>query len=208
MSIPIRGRDRGRGRRPGTPDTRGEILAAARTSFAARGYAATTIREVAATARVDPSLVHHYFGSKDDLFLAALEVPIDPRRVLAGVFANGLDGAGERLLRAVLAVWADPERRKPVEALVRSALAPHEGPSLLEEGFLRMILVPLGEHLPRGEAERRGALVASQMLGLLLGRYVVRLTPLATASEDELVAWVAPVLQRYLTGPRPEPGSS
>jgi AcrR family transcriptional regulator len=199
---------RGRGRRRGQPDTRGEILAAARTSFAARGYGATTIREVAAAAGVDPSLVHHYFGSKDDLFRAALEVPVDPRQVVAGVFAEGLDGAGERLLRAILAVWADPERRKPLEALVRSALAPHEGPSLLEEGFVRMIIGPLRELVPKAEAERRGALVASQILGLFLGRYVARLTPLATADDDELVAWVAPVLQRYLTGPPPERGPS
>ncbi len=194
---------RGRGRRPGTPDTRGQILAAARSSFAAQGYRATTIREVASAAGVDPSLVHHYFGSKDDLFLAALEVPVDPRKVFAGVFAEGLDGAGERLVRAVLAVWSDPERRQPIEALVRSAITPHQGTSLLEDGFLRIMVGPLRELLPAGEAERRGAMLATQMLGLFLGRYVVRLGPLADASDDEVVAWVGPVVQRYLTGPWP-----
>ena len=86
-----------RGRRPGAPDTRAEVLAAARASFAEKGFRGTTIRAVAASAGVDPALVHHYFGSKDDLFLAALQMPVDPREVLAPVVALGPDGAAARL---------------------------------------------------------------------------------------------------------------
>src|SRR6478736_4707021 len=96
-----------RGRRPGTPDTRTAILHAARKAFAARGFSGTTIRSAATDAGVDAALVHHYFGTKDDLFVAAMELPIDPRPVIAGVVAGGPDGAGERLLRAFLSVWDD-----------------------------------------------------------------------------------------------------
>src|SRR4051812_30128042 len=96
---------RGRGRRRGGPDTRGEILAAARQSFAGKGFTGTTIRAVAADAGVDPALVHHYFGAKEDLFLAALEIPVDPRRLVPPVFDEGVAGAGERLVRVFLSVW-------------------------------------------------------------------------------------------------------
>ena len=88
-----------RGRRPGSPDTRAAVLSAARERFAAQGYAGTSVRAVAAAAGVDPALVHHYFGTKDDLFLAALEVKVDPRLAMLPVIEGGVDGAGERLLR-------------------------------------------------------------------------------------------------------------
>ena len=90
-----------RGRRPGAPDTRAAILGAARARFADQGFGGTTIRAVAGDAGVDAALVHHYFGSKDDLFLAALELPVDPRQILLPAVAGGIDGAGERILRAL-----------------------------------------------------------------------------------------------------------
>jgi len=199
MSVPARGR----GRRPGGPDTRGAILLAARRSFADKGFGSTTIRAVAADAEVDPALVHHYFGSKDDLFLAALEIPVDPRALLPTVFEEGLRGAGERLLRIFLSVWDDPGARLPLIALVRSSLA-QEGPeSLLQQGILRMILEPLRTALPSAEADRRVQLVISQMAGLVMTRYLLALEPLASMPRDEVVAWVAPTLQRYLDGPLP-----
>src|SRR5919204_863212 len=98
-----------RGRRPGAPDTRATILEAARASFAESGFAGTTIRRVASAAGVDAALVHHYFGTKDDLFLAAMELPVDPRQALAPALADGAEGAGERLLRVFLTLWDDPE---------------------------------------------------------------------------------------------------
>ncbi|MDX6299138.1 MAG: hypothetical protein QOF53_352 [Nocardioidaceae bacterium] len=199
MSAPARGR----GRRPGGPDTRGAILLAARRSFADKGFGSTTIRAVAAEAEVDPALVHHYFGSKDDLFLAALEIPVDPRALLPTVFEGGVTGAGERLLRIFLSVWDDPRARLPLIALVRSSLV-QEGPeSLLQQGILRMILEPLRTALPSAEADRRVQLVISQMAGLVMTRYLLALEPLASMPADEVVAWVAPTLQRYLDGPLP-----
>ncbi|MGH3444784.1 MAG: TetR family transcriptional regulator [Nocardioidaceae bacterium] len=198
------GRPGARGRRPGGPDTRGDILDAARASFAERGFGSTTIRAVAASAGVDPALVHHYFGSKDDLFLAALQIPADPRELAPGIFAEGIDGAGERLVRLVLSVWDDPARRAPLVALVRSSIS-REGPeSLLEAGILRMVLAPLRSVLPGPEGVRRSQLAATQMLGLIVGRYVLEFEPLASMPAEELVGWVAPTVQRYLDGPLPE----
>jgi AcrR family transcriptional regulator len=192
---------RGRGRRPGGPDTRSQILEAARRSFADRGFAGTTIRAVAGDAGVDPALVHHYFGAKDDLFLAALDVPVDPRVLVPPVFAAGTDGAGERLLRLFLSVWDDPQARLPLLALVRAGLVQEAPESLLGQGILRMLLTPLRAALDPADADRRVELVVSQVVGLVVTRYLLRLEPLASMPADELVAAVAPTLQRYLDGP-------
>lgn len=191
-----------RGRRPGGPDTRGAILAAARESFAHKGFAGTTIRAVAASAGVDAALVHHYFGSKDDLFLAALEIPVDPRQVVPMVFAEGVDGAGERLLRVFVSVWEDPEARLPLIALVRASLGEAGPVNLLREGVLRMVFAPLREILPGPDAEQRVQLVLSQLVGLVVTRYVLAVEPLASMPADEVVAWIAPTVQRYLDGDR------
>ncbi len=194
---------RGRGRRPGGPDTRGQILAAARESFADKGFGSTTIRGVAADAGVDPALVHHYFGSKDDLFLAALEIPVDPRVLVPTVFDDGVDGAGERLVRLLLSVWDDPATRLPLIALLRSSLVQGTPETLLQQGILRMVLQPMRDALPAEEADRRVQLVISQMVGLVVTRYLLALEPLASMPAEQVVAWVAPTLQRYLDGPRP-----
>jgi AcrR family transcriptional regulator len=188
-----------RGRRPGAPDTKAEVLAAARSSFAEKGYRGTTIRAVAAAAGVDPALVHHYFGSKDDLFLAALQMPVDPRELLAPVIAAGPDGAGERLLRTFLAVWDDPETQAQLVAVFRSVLSA-DGATLLKEGFIPVIVTPVLSHLVRDRPEVRIPLVASQVVGLIVTRYVVAFPPMAQLSAEEVVARMGPVLQHYLTG--------
>ena len=192
-----------RGRRPGAPDTRATILATARELFASSGYAGTSMRAVGTGAGVDAALVHHYFGSKDDLFLAALEIPVDPRALVPTVFEPGVEGAGERLLRLFLSVWDDPATRLPLIALVRSSFTEEAPETLLQQGILRMVLQPLRAALPAAEADRRVQLVASQLIGLVMTRYVLALEPLASLPSEDIVAWVAPTLQRYLDGPLP-----
>jgi AcrR family transcriptional regulator len=197
------GRASTRGRRPGAPDTRSEILGAARALFASRGFAGTSVRAVAAEAGVDPALVHHYFGTKDDLFVAALQLPVDPRELLAPVLAQGLDGAAERVLRVFLGVWDNPEHRLPFLGLVRSVLEP-EGERLLREGFIPVVMIPVGEALGVERPQVRMPLVATQILGLILVRYVLAVEPVASMSADEVVAHFAPVVQRFLADPLPD----
>jgi len=191
-----------RGRRPGTPDTRAAILGTARTSFADKGYAGTTIRGVAAAAGVDAALVHHYFGTKDDLFVAALELPVDPREAIAPALVGGPDGAGERVLRVFVAVWDDPANTPVFVALARTLLDPSSS-HLLRDGFLPVVLQPVGRALALDRPDFRMSLVASQMLGIILGRYVLALEPLASLPADAVVATYAPTIQRYLTGDLP-----
>ncbi|WP_408897899.1 TetR/AcrR family transcriptional regulator [Nocardioides sp. R1-1] len=190
----------GRGRRRGSPDTRAAILEAARARFADAGFSGTTIRGVAADAGVDPALVHHYFGSKDDLFVAALELPVDPRAVLAERVAGPLEGAGERLLRALLSVWDDPEVRPALLAMVRRLIEPG-GETLFREGFLPVVLAPLGAALGVDDPERRMQLVASQVIGVIVLRYVVRAEAIVAMDADALVTAYAPVLDGFLAGP-------
>lgn len=187
-----------RGRRPGSPDTRTTILAAARESFAAAGFSGTTVRGVAATAGVDAALVHHYFGTKHELFLAAVELPLDPRERIAPVVAGGPNGAGARLLGTFLAAWDDPDLQPGLVAAARSVMAPG-GERLLRDAFIPAILAPtLGPLMP-DHREERLALVVSQMLGMVLTRYVMKVEPIASLPAEDLVARMAPTLQRYFT---------
>ena len=196
------GRRRGRPPRTESAGTRERILDAAREEFAERGYEKTSVRGIAKAAGVDSALVHHYFGSKDDLFIAALEIPVDPRQVVPMVFAEGVEGAGERLMRMFLSVWEDPEARLPLIALVRASLGEAGPVNLLREGVLRMIFTPLREILPGDDAEERVQLVLSQLVGLVVARYVLAVEPLASMPPEDVVAWVAPTVQRYLDGDR------
>ena len=188
-----------RGRRPGAPDTRAQVLDAARASFAEKGFRSTTIRAVAATAGVDPALVHHYFGTKDNLFLAALEMPVDPRELLAPVVQQGPDGAGERLLRTFLSAWDDPDIQVRLLAVVRSVLD-DDGGQLLTEGFIPVVVGPVLAQLVADQPEVRIPLVVSQVVGLIVALYVLALPPMALMPADELVARMGPVIQHYLTG--------
>lgn len=191
-----------RGRRPGSPDTRAAILAAARELFAERGFAGTSVRAVAAAAEVDPALVHHYFGRKDDLFMAALEFPVDPRELLTGVVEAGPDGAGARFLRVFLSVWDDEELRPRLLAFVRTVLEP-SGRELFRHGFLDVVALPVARGLGIDRPETRMPLVASQVFGLIVMRYVLEVEPLASMEREVVVSTYAPTLQRYLTGDLP-----
>ncbi|MEJ7770476.1 MAG: TetR family transcriptional regulator [Geodermatophilaceae bacterium] len=193
-------RQRARGPRPGGPDTRAAVLAAARTEFATRGYDGATIRGIAGAAGVDPALVHHYFGSKSKLFTAALEFPFDPAELIAQVLGGGVEGAGERMLRAVFAAWENPGSRAPMLAVIRTATTSESGAAMLREFLDRNILQRISGALSPDRAPLRAGLVASQMAGLLMTRYVICLPVLATATVEELIAAVTPNVQHYLSG--------
>jgi AcrR family transcriptional regulator len=189
---------RGPGRRPGSPDTRGEILEAARREFAANGYDRTSMRAVARAAGVDPALVHHYFKGKEDLLLAAMEVPFDPRTLIGSVIDGPREETGERLVRMVLGLWEDPQRRPRLLAVIRAAIANEASSHLLRDGFLRLILDQIASIPGLDDARRRGNLVASQIIGLIMTRYVVGLEPIASMPVDDVAATIGPTIQRYL----------
>jgi AcrR family transcriptional regulator len=190
------------GRRPGNQDTREAILAAARQAFADRGYDGASIRHIATSAGVDPALVHHYFGAKDRLFLATMQAPIDPAKVLPQVLAGGVDGLGERIVRMFLSVWDSPAGTTAA-ALLRSAVSHDWSARMLREFLTTQIMRRAMKtlDLDPAEAPLRASLVASQMMGLAMARYILKVEPLTSASPDVVVAAVAPTIQRYLTEP-------
>ncbi|MFF2410550.1 TetR family transcriptional regulator [Streptomyces sp. NPDC058092] len=188
-------------RKSGTtgPDARTRILEAARTEFAERGYDKTSIRGIAKAAGVDPALVHHYFGTKDEVFAAAIELSFEPALVIPAVLGSGTDGMGERLARYFISVWENPASRAPLLAIMRSALT-HEAAAKVLRGFvLRRLLERVAETLDVPDATFRAELAASHMLGIAMLRYVVRAEPLASAPPEKIIEMVAPTLQRYLT---------
>jgi len=201
------------GRRPGTSGTREAILDAARRAFAERGYQQATIREVAGIAGVDPALVHHYFGTKQDLFVAAVEIPINPfEAFVALVSEEGLETLGERLLGLFLSVWDQTEQHSPMLALIRSAVSDERAAAMLREFITEEILGRIARELGTPDARLRTNLVASQLVGLIMARYVIRIEPLASTPAPVLVAAIGPTLQRYITGdiggPSPAAGAS
>jgi AcrR family transcriptional regulator len=210
------GRARRSGRRSGDSGTREAILAAARARFGDLGYDRTTIRTIASDAGVDPALVHHFYGSKEQLFAAAMRLPVNPREVLDAALAPGARGQdeslGEHLLRTVLGVWDVAEMRATFLGLLRSAPTSEQAVVMLREFLAGAILGPLATAVRRaapeaaGDAGYRAALVASQVLGLGMTRYVLELPPLTQVSSDDLIAAIAPNLDRYLSGDITEPG--
>ena len=189
------------GRRPGTSDTEDAILQAARRTFGDRGYDAASIRAIASAAGVDPALVHHYFGSKQQLFLAAVNAPIDPGTFIARVIDGDRGEVGHRLVRTFVTVWDGPAG-VAAAAMLRSAIGNEWASKLFREFIvtqvLRRVRSDLG--LDTEDAPLRMSLVASQMAGLAMVRYVLRIEPLASAPPEAIVASIGPALQRYLTG--------
>ncbi|MFC8277160.1 TetR family transcriptional regulator [Streptomyces sp. NPDC057271] len=185
------------------PGARERILEAARAQFAERGYDKTSVRGIAKAADVDPALVHHYFGTKDEVFAAAIEVSFEPAAVLPAILGGPLDGIGERLARYFIGVWENPVSRAPLLAIIRSALT-HEAAAKVLRGFvLRRLLERIAADLDVPDPKFRAELAASHMIGIAILRYVIKVEPMASADPEEIVAHVAPTLQRYLTDPSP-----
>lgn len=188
------------GRRAGTSDTRTTILDAARRRFAKNGFDKTSIRAVAADAGVDPALVHHYFGTKQQLFAAVVELPVDPEVVLARVDTTPLDQLGETLVGAVVAVWDSPAGAGAV-ALFRSLVAGGDA-SPARDFLLSVVFERIRRRIATDsdDGRLRVALAASQVMGVAISRKIVKLDPVTELPLDRLVAAVGPTVQRYLTG--------
>ncbi|RLU85768.1 TetR family transcriptional regulator [Streptomyces griseocarneus] len=185
----------------GGPGARERILAAARTEFAERGYDKASIRAMARGANVDPALVHHYFGPKEQIFAAAVEVALAP--ALEGpdaVLKGGPDTAGERMTRFFLGIWEAPDTREPLLAIVRSAVANETAAAVFRNLVTSRLMFRIAGELDVAEPELRAELAAAQLIGVVMLRYVIKVEPLASAGLEQLVAQVAPVVQRHLAG--------
>lgn len=196
------------GRRPGAGGTREKIVAAARSHFSEAGYEGSTIRGIAAAAAVDPALVLHYFGTKEGVFQAAVSFPVDPSEFIPRLLAPGLDGLGERLVHFFLETWDSP-KGSPLLGVIRSMVTNEAAAALMRDFVSREVLGRLAKALELDRPQLRASLAASQLIGLAMLRYVVKVEPLASASHDEVASWLGPVVQRYLTDPsatmRPRP---
>ncbi|OBG68269.1 MULTISPECIES: TetR family transcriptional regulator [unclassified Mycobacterium] len=189
---------------PGPRDERGvlaaRILAAARDEFAEHGWAGTAIRAVARTADVDPALIYHYFGSKEGLLDAATTPPQKWLDAVAATWATAKADLGRQLIRTVLDTWTDEEVGPILRAVVLTAA--HEDKTreklrlIVERGLIG------GSTLGADEDERlrRSGLIATQLIGFALLRYVWKIEPIASMPDDQVVAAVGPNLQRYVDG--------
>jgi AcrR family transcriptional regulator len=188
-----------RGRRPGTSKTRQAILDAARARFAADGFTATTIRQVAVDAGVDASLVMQFFGSKNELFGAVMSVPAHALERLSAAFEGPDDGLGERVVRAFIEVWEDDVRSsEPLMAMLRGAIVNEQANVQLREFIQERLLVDAIASRAVEDASLRAGVVSSMLVGLMVGRGIVGVPTLAAADRETLVALVGPAAQSVL----------
>jgi AcrR family transcriptional regulator len=197
-----------RGRRPGASGTRAAILSAAQRQFAEIGYDRTSIRSIADEAGVDQRLVGYFFGSKQQLFIAAVELELSPdlAEVIPDVFSGNRRTLGRRLAQNMLALLEDPRSRDQVIGAVRAAASEPEAARMLREmraRLVREVETPVAEALEDDEVELRIAVVHSLFLGVVMARHIVGAEPLASLDSEQLVALLGPILQRVLTGPLP-----
>nr|WP_234027855.1 TetR family transcriptional regulator [Pseudonocardia dioxanivorans] len=191
---------RRRGRRRAGADTRGALLDAARAEFGERGFDGATVRRIAERAGVDAAMVNHWFGGKEQLFVAALDFPIDIATILDRVLPGPPEELGARIIRTFLGVW-DATGGAPLGTLIRSVASHETAAGMMREFVGTALAQRLVRPVAPDRHELRAALCGSQIIGLGMIRYVLRLEPIASAGHDEVVSATAPTLQRYLTGP-------
>ena len=198
-------RRRGRPRRTesgAAGETRDRILAAAREEFSEHGYEKTSVRGIAKAAGVDSALVHHYFGTKEQLFQAAVETVFAPALSAPDVIFEGpADEVGERFARFLFGVWENPVTRTPLLAVLRSAVTNEVAAAVFRRLVTSQLMRRVAGRLGLPDAELRAELAAAQLVGVAMMRYVIKLEPLASADIEVIVARVAPVVQRHLTHP-------
>ena len=187
-----------RGRRPAGEDTRAEILGAARAEFSAKGYDASSLRAIARLAEVDPALVHHYFDGKAALFVEAMSIPVNPLLLIDALLAGPREHVGERLAATFFDIWDSPAGRERLVALIRSAVSHEDAARMLREFLAREVFAKVALSMDVPQPDLRAGMAAAQMIGVAMMRYVIGFEPVVRASTEEIVALVAPTLQRYL----------
>ena len=182
-----------------------QVLDVARAAFARRGYLNTTIKGVAATAGVTPDVVKRYYANREALFAAAMRLPFDPATSIAQLIAPGVDGLGDRMVRVTLRMLDDPETRDQLALMVRDGAGAASATSALREFIETEMVDRVVAFLGVPDARMRVVLATSGLVGVAASRYVLKVEPLASATEDEVVAMVGPLIQMTLTSPIPPP---
>lgn len=189
------------GRRSGSPDTRSEIFDAAKRVFGKVGYNRATVREIATEAGVDPSLIYHYFGTKDQLFAASIDIPIPAAEALRSVFAADREGLGRRLAETFFFVWEQETARASLLGILRSAMGgEHQAAEAFRQFLTTSVLEEISPLIGGEKPRLRALLMASQLVGVAMTRYVMRLEPIASAPIEDIVELVAPRIQSYAVG--------
>lgn len=200
-----RGRPADAERPAGEPAARERILGSARAEFAERGYDKASIRAIARGAEVDPALVHHYFGTKEQVFSAAVEGAFAPALMGMHEQLSADDGQpiGEKIVRYIFGVWESTVTREPLLAIVRSAVNNETAAGIFRTLVVRQLVSRVAARLDAPDAELRVELAVAQLVGTAMLRYVIRTEPLASSPREELIGRLAPVVQWHLTGQEP-----
>jgi AcrR family transcriptional regulator len=184
-------------------DLRSVILDAARPLFAERGYRETTMRAVAGAAGVDVALVAYYFGNKEGLFTESMNIPVHPQELIAHAFAEGPEAAGPRLVEMFLGLFESPATGPALIGMLRSAVGHESTRKAFSEFVATAILRHYEELLPGPDSRRRMMLVGSQLIGMAMLRFVLRIEPMVERPRDQVVTDLGAAVQRHLTGELP-----
>ncbi len=190
-----------RGRRPGPSTTRADILDAARRTFSIHGFGGATVRAIADDAGVDPALIHHYFGTKQALFAATMDLPFEPEALVDRITEVPREQTGVRLVEVFLHTWDEPASRQLMNAVLRSVASHDQTQPLLRDFLVTSVYRPVVVRLGSDEPDRRAALAFAQIIGLAHSRYLLGIEPLAGEPADEVAAALGPAVQHVLTGP-------
>jgi len=187
-------------------EVRASVVDAARALFRARGYVGTTFKGVAAAAGVAPEVVRRYYDNKETLFAAVLQLPVDPASAIPRLLAPGLDGMGERLVKFVLDTLGDPKSRDELIALFQSGAAAGRAAGPLAEFLQESVIDRVVRAVGVPDARLRVALISSYLVGIAATRFILKIEPIASMPDDELIQILAPTVQDWLTPTRPLPG--
>ena len=211
---------------PSPQDAANAVVQAARLAFASRGYAHTTIKSVAAAAGVAPGVVRSLYSNKERLLAAVIRLPFDPAKAVPEIIAPGLDGMGERLVAMTLTLMGDAKVRSDLTKLLtsegtasvsssaaRAAMAADGSPAALTqlrvvaEYLQATVLDPVVTAVGVPAARLRATLISSYLVGVSMTRYLLKIEPLASATDDEVVRLVGPAIQ-LLLDPTRRPGTT
>lgn len=185
------------GRRPGRHNTKAIIVAAAQTLFATSGYDRTSLRHIAKLADVDPALIAHYFGTKQKLFVESMLPLYEGPKLLPDVLKGDSQFIGERLAGLFVMMTGDPQRLKLVTGMMRSISSEQQAADIAREFMQQSIMRIVEAYVPGPNKKLQANLVASQLMGVFMTRYIMKVEPLASATTEELVAYLAPRLQAH-----------